>query len=298
MKHEKKRTSFVIRTIISISALLLVAVLPALAEQHPWEGETVFTPGDQITFCHYSNRWEPLSSSASSSGPAGHSGQQHPDIYAGYWFQQNQTVDPIWVDGHDPDDSMTDEERQAFIDADCVGEGPGDFAQIVVVKVVTGGGAPEEGDFDFEVTCDDDVSGGDSIANSGGQETLISESEDLTGCTVTETESLGASTVSWTVSIGDLDGDGGATDSFDVDRGETATVTFTNNFPGGSSSSSSSSEDEEPAVLAQVEEAEVLGETLAMTGPSDGLLVMLLGLGVTALAGGTAIVGRVRRNHS
>ena len=121
------------------------------------------------------------------------------------------------------------------------GDDPED-ATIIVEKIVEGDGDAPEDDFVFELVCNE-VTIDDDIQLGHEDTDTFTDEDGFTDCTVEEIVHHDADSTSWAIT-GDVtdSGDGLVTDSFDVDPGETVTVTFTNTFdpddPPGTATSS------------------------------------------------------------
>jgi len=86
----------------------LLAVVPATAHNNSGDGTqgNPYGPGDHVPICHAtgseSHPYEYIEPSAASGGPAGHGGHSG-DIFAGYWFKQNQNAAAVFVNGRNED---------------------------------------------------------------------------------------------------------------------------------------------------------------------------------------------------
>lgn len=103
-----------LKVLMVLATVLMVAAGATVALGSGGTEEDPLGPGDHINICHSGNgtNFEFISPSASSGGPAGHE-EHEADIFAGYWFQQNQNADPVYVEGQNTD-------LLYLLDTDCV----------------------------------------------------------------------------------------------------------------------------------------------------------------------------------
>lgn len=103
-----------LKVLMALATVIMVAAGATVALGSGGTEEDPLGPGDHINICHSGNgtNFEFISPSASSGGPAGH--EEHAaDIFAGYWFQQNQNADPVYIEGQNTD-------LLYLLDTDCV----------------------------------------------------------------------------------------------------------------------------------------------------------------------------------
>lgn len=103
-----------LKVLMVLATVLMVAAGATVALGSGGTEEDPLGPGDHINICHSGNgtNFEFISPSASSGGPAGHE-EHEADIFAGYWFQQNQNADPVYIEGQNTD-------LLYLLDTDCV----------------------------------------------------------------------------------------------------------------------------------------------------------------------------------